>query len=117
MEIKGRETVTILRKNFTGVDEYGNATMTIDHIHVAGCLIAWNQTNQAADLFGAAVTSDVTIQLPQGTPIQKSDEFLLPDGQTYTSKGIPVQWRGQVGNPIRQKQLVYLTLKEGTSNV
>lgn len=117
MGIKGRETIFVLRKNFDDVDDYGNPIISIDPIPVTGCLIAWNSTSQTGDLFGMTAVSDATIQLPPNTPIQKSDEFMLPDGQVYTSKGMPMQWRGQVGNSSRKNLLVHLTLKEGTSNV
>lgn len=116
MGIMGTETVTVNRRVLGEPDSYGNPTLDYVHVDIPRCLIAWGASTESSDLFGMSVDTKATIQFPPNTPIKKNDTFVLPNGKTYVQEGAPVYWKGQRGNPIKQKVLVNVVLKEGGSD-
>lgn len=91
-------TITLLREQVSGVDEYGNDLLTAVELDVPGCAL-WpvdsngsggNERNFAADI----VPSGYTVLCPTGTVVQATDRVRLPDDPTtWDVVGRPAEWQ------------------------
>lgn len=116
MGIRGKETIIIERKDWGLDDVYGNATYEVINIEVKNCLISWGNQTENGDLFGVSMETTATLLIPQSVAIGPNDIFILPNEERYIQQGKPVQWVGQRGNPIRQKKLVNVIIKESSND-
>lgn len=85
------ETVTIIRRSASTVDDYGNPSYTSTTLDVDGCLIGWGATNEPALADSNSISTQMSIYFPAGTEIHELDEFLVR-GEAYVKDGDPMAW-------------------------
>lgn len=113
MSIKGKVSVTVLRREYTGAeDERGNEIPTNTSFIVTRCLIGYGGTSDVKSVIQEGITTAITIYFPQGTAIKEDDRFTI-NGKTYVKKGQTIEWETILGSPIKPKVIVEATLSEG----
>jgi hypothetical protein len=77
MILAGTETVNIIRRTASGVDNYGNPTHTTQTIAVANCLVAFGGSDSPQDAARDALDASATLYLPPATTVADGDIFQI----------------------------------------
>lgn len=110
--IRGKETVTIERKTFAAVDEYGAETYTTTTTAIKNCLLAFNSTSDVGSLEQQAEQTDVTVYFPHGTIILDDDILIVRDSR-WVKDGIGVAWETFQGSRIKPRVIVNIKQVKG----
>lgn len=115
MSVKGRETITIIRRDYSDqyTDEYGNSTPSTIELIVKNCGIGWGATVDQNSEIVETNSTKATIYFPYKTKVLQDDRFVLPDGRTAVFEGAPTVWVPQVGSPVKPKVIVNVGMIEG----
>jgi hypothetical protein len=90
--LAGNETVTIIRRTGSTLDDFGMTVFTTQNIEISGCLVGFGSSSEPVDINRDAIDSDLTLYLPQGTEIQEGDKFLVR-GEQWVKDGSPHEWQ------------------------
>lgn len=112
--IKGRDTITILRRVYTGtVDERGNANPELVEIQVPGVIVAYGATADTITEISETINRAATLYFPKPTSLKKGDRFRLEDGSVWTLNGAVVTWTPPAGFRVKTRQVAEITRAEG----
>lgn len=109
------QTITVIHKTLTGVDEYGNDIYDGPEVEVEGCAVSpaipsedWQATSQ--------VVADFTIHMPQGIVVNGPyDEIILPNGLRLAVVGIPREWTSPFTGFYRVQEVLARYVSTGGS--
>jgi hypothetical protein len=107
--IRGGETITVRRRSKTATDDYGNPTYTTTTITIKGVLVALQAGSEPVDAERNAVDSQITLYIPNGTPLQDGDVFIIRN-TAFVKNGQIQDWvspfaglEGGVVVPVRKR--------------
>jgi len=95
--LSGIETVTIVRRTSTGVDEFGLPTYSDSEIPVSGVLVGFDSTNEPVEVDGKPQNVFVTLYFPEGTVIESGDDFLVRQ-ERFVKDGRQMDWVSPFGS-------------------
>lgn len=114
MTIKGKDTVTIIRRGYTGqLDDYGNSIPQEVQIPVKNVLIAYGPTADMITTTSESISHAATLYLSQSITVKKDDRFKLSDGSIWTLNGAPINWNAPANFRVKPRQIVEITRTEG----
>jgi hypothetical protein len=91
MILTGDESVYIIRRSESGVDDYGNPTHSTASILIANCLVGWGGSSSPQDPARDALDGSVTLYLPPGTSVADGDLFEIAE-ELWEKDGDPQNW-------------------------
>jgi hypothetical protein len=107
--IRGGETIIVKRRSKAARDDYGNSTYTSTNITIKGVLVALQGGSEPVDAERDAVDSQITLYIPNGTPIQDGDVFIIRN-TSWVKNGMVQNWvspfaglEGGVVVPVRKR--------------
>lgn len=110
--LKGKETITVLRKNVLATkDNYGNLDYITSSTNIAYCMVAPGASTLEVDTTGYENENIITIYAPQNSDIKSSDEIFWNE-ERYLPIGNPIQWTTQYGSPNKPRTIVVCRLVE-----
>lgn len=114
MSIKGRDTIVILRRNYTGeINDFGESIPTNTEITVENVLIGWGSSADKITDISEGIQTSATLFLPRGTETKLDDRFRLPDGSIWVKNGGTIKWTAQRGARTNPRPVVEITRAEG----
>lgn len=75
--IAGNETVTILRRSGSSLDDFGLPSYTITQLDIQGCLFAPGGGSEPVDVQRDAVDAKGTLYMPSATQVEPGDVFVI----------------------------------------
>jgi hypothetical protein len=107
--IRGGETITLRRRSKASTDDYGNPTYTTTTITIKDVLVALQVGSEPVDAERNAVDSQITLYIPNGTPIEDGDVFIIRN-TSWVKNGMIQNWvspfaglDGGVVVPVRKR--------------
>lgn len=97
---RGNETVTIKRRQKTGLDDYGNPVWTTTQIVVTGVFLGFQTVSNAEpiDPMRSAVDGQIVLYFPRGTVIEDGDEFIVRNS-SWEKDGKSMAWENPFNLP------------------
>lgn len=89
--LQGVESVTIIRKASSGVDDYGLPIRTSTQIVVPNVLVGFDSTGEPVSESKDSQNVSVKLFFPHGTVIHPADEFLIR-GERFVKDGRAMDW-------------------------
>lgn len=85
------KTVTLVHRQVTGRDSYGNDIYGTTEKTVEGCAVS--PGNSSEDWQGTEqITADITVHMPPGTVVDMPLDQVIVDGTEYNVVGDPRSW-------------------------
>lgn len=110
--ISGSETIQVLRKTETGVDEYNNPVYSTTSHYVERCLVEIGAASVTQTLFRDFAKIEVTIYAPNGTEFEETDQIVLR-GKKYILSEEPKVWIPMAGSILSPRVILGLVRWNG----
>jgi hypothetical protein len=88
---RGMETITIVRKSVSGVDDFGNPTFSTTNTTLQNCGIAFGGSDEEVMDDRDPIDTTLTLYLPYGTAIEPDDVFIVR-GTKFVKASSPEVW-------------------------
>lgn len=91
MFFRGTETITIVRKTSTGVDDFGNPTYSTSSTTIQNCGIGFGNSDEPVLDDRDPIDTTLTLFMPAGTVIEPNDLFIVR-GTKFVKTSSPEVW-------------------------
>jgi hypothetical protein len=91
MFFRGMESITIVRKTSTGVDDFGNPTYSYANTTIQNCGIGFGNSDEPVMDDRDPIDNTLTLFMPAGTVIEANDTFIVR-GTRFVKAGSPENW-------------------------
>lgn len=114
MNIKGRDTVAILRRDYSDeITEFGETIPDNTELEVPNVLIGWGSSADKLTNISESIENSATLFFPRGTVTKHDDRYRLPDGSIWIKDGATINWTTQRGGKIKPRPIVEIKRAEG----
>ena len=96
--LQGIETIQIVRKIRSGLDEYGlPGSVTENLITVENVLVGFNGSSEPVEVNENPIETLVSLYLPNGTAVEPEDEFIIR-GERFIKDSRQMDWQSPWSN-------------------
>lgn len=85
------EPISVIRRAYSSVDDYGNPTWTTSTVSVGNGLVGFGPTGEPVETDRDSIEERATLYFPAGVDIEDGDIFLIR-GQRWVKDGHSQEW-------------------------